>query len=146
MCSSLHPAKQDGNSVARTSRPNSGNKRILLIDGHAVFRECLAFKLERRAGCESIHAESLAKAAQILGELRNELDLLIVGVNLPDEDGTGLIENLREAEAAVPVLVLTSSRSRGRRARALRAGADEVLSAASSAEKILEVVRRLVGG
>jgi DNA-binding NarL/FixJ family response regulator len=121
-------------------------KRILLIEGHVIFRESLALLLERRAGSESIHAGSLAKAVQALGGLRGELDLLIVDLDLPDGDGISLIEDLREAEVAVPVLALTNPRSLERRARALWAGADEVLSTASSSEKIVEVVRRLVGG
>jgi DNA-binding NarL/FixJ family response regulator len=44
------------------------------------------------------------------------------------------------------VLALTNARNLEQRARALRAGADEVLSTASSVDKIVGVVQRLVGG
>jgi DNA-binding NarL/FixJ family response regulator len=57
-----------------------------------------------------------------------------------------LIDNLHEIEPDVPVLALTNARNLQQRARALQAGADEVLSTASSVDKIVGVVQRLVGG
>ena len=67
---------------------------------------------------------------------------VIVDFDLPDEDGIELLEQLR----GLPVLALTTGRSLQRRARALEAGADEVLPVAQPAEKIVDAVRRLVGG
>ena len=53
-----------------------------------------------------------------------------------------LLEQLR----GLPMLALTTGRNLERRARALEVGADEVLSKAESAERIADVVRRLVDG
>ena len=57
-----------------------------------------------------------------------------------------MIDYLREAEPDVPVLALTNARNLEQRAWVLRMGAAEVLSTASSIEKIVAVVQRLVGG
>jgi DNA-binding response OmpR family regulator len=66
----------------------------------------------------------------------------IVDLDLPDEDGIDLLEQLR----GLPMLALTNGRSLERHARALEAGADEVLSKAESAERIADVVGRLIDG
>ena len=57
-----------------------------------------------------------------------------------------MIDYLREAEPDVPVLALTNARNLEQRTWALRMGAAEVLNTASSIEKIVGVVQRLVGG
>jgi DNA-binding NarL/FixJ family response regulator len=57
-----------------------------------------------------------------------------------------LIENLREAAPDVPVLALTSARSLEQRARALRAGANEVITMDSSSDQIIDAAKRLLSG
>ena len=102
--------------------------------------------LEEHTDLENtVQAESLAEARGIWGHLPSEVDLAIVEFDLPNGEGISLIENLREVEPEIPVLALIASRDLERHARALRAGADEVLSTASSGEKIVGVVQRLVG-
>jgi two-component system response regulator PhoP len=98
-------------------------KRALLVGDRNLFREVLAVMLE----------------------LSGEIDLVIVDLDLPNDDGISLIENIREAETDVPVLTLTTGRSLECRALAVRAGASEVLSTSSSSEKIVGTVNRLVG-
>ena len=98
-----------------------------------------------RRGRSPRHASSgdtIAEAAAAVQ--RGEVDLAIVEFDLPNGEGISLIENLREVEPEIPVLALIASRDLERHARALRAGADEVLSTASSGEKIVGVVQRLV--
>ena len=121
-------------------------KRALLVDDHRLFRECLAVMLEEHTDLENtVQAGSLAEARGIWGHLPSEVDLAIVAFDLPNGEGINLIENLREVDPEIPVLALIASRDLERHARALRAGAVEVLSTASSGEKIVGVVQRLVG-
>ena len=102
--------------------------------------------LEEHTDLENtVQAGSLAEARQIWGHLPSEVNLAIVDLDLPNGEGPNLIENLREVAPEIPVLALTASRDMERRARALRAGVDEVLSTASSSEEIVGVVQRLVG-
>lgn len=121
-------------------------KRALLVEDHAVFRAALAAVLEEHTNLEkTVQAGSLPEARRISGHLTGEVDLVIVDLDLPEGEGMSLIDNLREAEPDVPVLALTDARNLEKRARALRKGADEVLSTGSSIEKIVGVVQRLVG-
>jgi DNA-binding NarL/FixJ family response regulator len=138
--------------IARRTKPSADGrgtavKRALLVEDHAVFREALAAMLEEHTDLEkTVHARSLPEARRIWGQTTGEVDLVIVDLDLPSGEGISLIDNLREIEPDVPVLALTNARNLEQRAYALRAGADEVLSTASSVDKIVGVVQRLVGG
>jgi len=57
-----------------------------------------------------------------------------------------LIKELRAAQPDLPVLAFTVGRSVEVRARALQAGANQVLSTATSGEKIIRAAEVLVGG
>jgi len=121
--------------------------RALLVEDHLLFREVLAIVLEEETDLKgNAQAGSLAEARRVLGCLSGEIDIVIVDLDLLDGDGISLIENIRETETDVPVLALVTGRSLERRALALRAGASEVLSTASSGEKFVGAVKQLVAG
>jgi DNA-binding NarL/FixJ family response regulator len=122
-------------------------KRALLVEDHAVFRETLAAILQEHTDLKkTIQARSFPEVRQISGHLSGEVDLIVVDLDLPNDEGISLIDYLHEAEPDVPVLALTNARNLEQRAWALRTRATEVLSTASSMEKIVRVVQRLVGG
>jgi DNA-binding NarL/FixJ family response regulator len=120
-------------------------KRVLLIEDHALFRESLALLLEWRLGLESIEAGSLAEGRRVLSAVKDMADLAIIDLDLPDGDGSELIEHLHETEPDVPILAFTANRSLVRRARALEAGADEVLAKMEPVEQIIGAAEQLVG-
>src|SRR3712207_101607 len=108
-------------------------KRVLIVDDHDLFRQVLALVLGQHTDLkESVQAESPAEARRVLGDLDGEIDLAIVDLDVPDGDGTELIKDLRDAKPEIPVLAFTVGRSFQLRAQALEAGADQVLSTATS--------------
>ncbi len=121
-------------------------RRVLLVDDHDLFRQVLALILQQHTDLkEDLQADSLAQAKKLLDDLDDhQVDLAVVDLDLPEGDPTALIEDLRELD--VPVLAFTSSSSLERTASALRAGASEVLTTASSGEEIVDTARRLVSG
>jgi two-component system uhpT operon response regulator UhpA len=122
-------------------------KRVLIVDDHDLFRQVLAVVLRQHTDLkESVQAESLAEARRILGDLGGKIDLAIVDLDMSDKNGTELIKELRDVEPDVPVLAFTVGRSLQLRARALQAGADQVLSTATPGEKIVRAAELLVGG
>jgi DNA-binding response OmpR family regulator len=127
--------KHNGRRVANVSW-------LLLVEDQTLFREGLALLFEWRTGLSSVQAGSLAEAQRILSDTKDGPACAIVDLDLPDEDGIDLLEQLR----GLPMLALTNGRSLERHARALEAGADEVLSKAESAERIADVVGRLIDG
>jgi DNA-binding NarL/FixJ family response regulator len=119
-------------------------KRVLLIEEHALFRQGLALLLNWELGLESIDAGSLAEGHRVLGAAKGMADLAIIELDLPDGDGSELIERLHQTEPDVPILVLTAERSLARHARALEVGAEEVLAKSAHLEQIIGAVQ-LVG-
>jgi DNA-binding NarL/FixJ family response regulator len=122
-------------------------KRVLIVDDHDLFRQVLAVVLKQYTDLrDSVQVESLAEARRVWGGLNGDIDLAIVDLDLPDGDGTELIKELRAAQPDLPVLAFTVVRSVEVRARALQAGANQVLSTATSGEKIIRAAELLVGG
>ncbi len=118
-------------------------KQALLIEDHAMFREGLALLLRWRTGLESVEAGSLEEGHRVLRDLRSTVDVALINLNLPDGDGSELIEQLHKTKPDVPVVALTADRSLAWQTRALEAGAEEVLAKATPAEQIIAAVERI---
>jgi DNA-binding NarL/FixJ family response regulator len=121
--------------------------QALVVEDLRLFREVLAVMLEEQTDLKkTIQTKSLAEARRVWERLCGDIDLAIVDLNLMNGEGISLIENLREAAPDVPVLALTSARSLEQRARALRAGANEVITMDSSSDQIIDAAKRLLSG
>ena len=126
-------------------------KQVLILEANAVFRECLAIVLEWSTELQALQAGSVEGARRALADPRNKVELAIVDIGSPNgtpSDGNPLelIEELRGSDPHLPVLALTADWSVERRARALRAGANQVFDSSGALEGIIDSVRRLVGG
>jgi DNA-binding NarL/FixJ family response regulator len=119
--------------------------QVLLIEDQALFRKALAILLNWRLGLKSIEAGSLAEGHRVLGAAKGMADLAIIELDLPDGDGRELIERLHQTEPDVPILAFTADRSLVRHARALEAGANEVLAKRAPVEQIIGAAEQLVG-
>jgi DNA-binding NarL/FixJ family response regulator len=118
-------------------------KRVLLVEDHNLFRQVLAVTLKYRTDFrENVQARSLAEAHQVLANRDDRVDLAIIDLDLPGWGTIELIQKLHELD--VPVLALTNVQSLDGRTRALQAGANEVLSMASSDTDIIGAVNRLI--
>lgn len=127
-------------------------KQVLILEANAVFRECLAIVLEWSTELQALQAGSVEGARRALADPRNKVELAIVDIGSPNgnpSDGNPLelIEELRGSDPHLPVLALTTADwSLERRARALRAGANQVFDSSGAIEEIIDSVRRLVSG
>jgi DNA-binding NarL/FixJ family response regulator len=121
-------------------------ERVLLIEGHGLFRQGLALLLKWQLDLESVEAGSLAEGRRALSDLNCTADLAIIALDLPDGDGSELFEELHETKPDVPILAFTAERNLTRQAQALEAGADEVLAKTTPVEQIVSTVRQIVRG
>ena len=121
-------------------------KRVLLVDKNNVYRQVLALVLKWNTELkESAEADSLTQACRLLGSSKSKPDLAIVNLDTAYAEGFELMKELRMSAPEVPVLAITLRRDVERRDRALRAGAEEVLTMAASPKKIVDAAKRLVG-
>jgi two-component system KDP operon response regulator KdpE len=103
-----------------TSRP----VRVLLIEDDDKIRRFLRMTLESE-GMTTFETES---GNEGLAEIaRQQPDLVILDLGLPDMDGVDLIRRLR-AWSAVPIVVLSARSAESQKVMALDSGADDYLT------------------
>jgi CheY-like chemotaxis protein len=104
--------------------------RVLVVEDDADSRELICALLEM-AGATVLCAESVAKAMD--GVYHSfDPDVVLTDFSMPDADGLDLIREFRKAPStravAVPILILSGHSESHWRARALAAGAADLLT------------------
>ena len=116
--------------------------RILLVDDHLDFRDLMVTLLESQPDLEVVaQAGSLAEARTEAATAK--FDVVVLDLGLPDGNGADLIGELREANPAGAVLIMSASLHPTNIERAMRAGAAEVLDKLSPPAEVIGTVRRL---
>ncbi len=118
-------------------------KRVLLVEDHRSFSDSLEEVLNREPDLSVVGKTVSAAECRRFISKGEGYDLAIVDLFLPDSSGVELVGELRENCPQAPVLVLTISLDPEDRQKALRAGADGVVSKSASLEEILATIHRL---
>jgi CheY-like chemotaxis protein len=123
-------------------------KRILLVEDNARFREDFARAVERALSAAPldvtfVEAGSLAEARARLRE--GGLDAALIDVRLPDGDGLDLVGEINDGGVGnrIPTLVLTAYLDHTVAARAMDAGAQGALSKVVSVPETVKAIMRL---
>ncbi len=120
-------------------------RRVLLADDHAMFREGLRHVLERSGEFEVV--DEAGSAAETLATVRRQpVDVLVLDLSMPGRSGTDLIRQLKAAQPALPILVLSMHPEDQYAVRALAAGASAYLTKYTRAEELLHALRRVAAG
>lgn len=121
--------------------------RLLLIDDHAVFRQPLAFMLDREPDLTVVaQAGSLAEARAVLVTAAPCVDVALVDLRLPDGLGVESVRDIRASNPEAHSLVLTADPNRLHHARALEAGASGVINKTAQLAEIIDAIRRVHDG
>lgn len=99
--------------------------RILLVEDNLVLAEGIQTALVRE-GYAVDHAVSSAQAQHMLSA--ESVDVMILDLGLPDEDGLHLLQRIRRAGDQLPVLILTARDSLDDKVRGLDLGGDDYLT------------------
>ena len=119
-------------------------KMVLTVDDSASIRQMVAFTL-KSAGYDVIEAaDGNAGLAQAKS---NNVQLVLTDQNLPGMDGLTLIKSLRALPnfKTTPILMLTTESSDAMKAQGRAAGATGWLVKPFDPQKLLEVVRKVIG-
>ncbi len=98
--------------------------RIFLLEDDETLSQGIALALEGQQ-ISVTRRGTLAQARELL--LREEFDLLILDINLPDGSGLSLLRRLRQG-SAVPVILLTANDLELDEVTGLEAGADDYIT------------------
>ncbi len=118
---------------------------MLVVDDDPDVRALVTTLLDR-AGYLVAEAGDGRAALKALYEQRP--DLVVLDVNMPDLDGWGTLERIREL-SDVPVIMLSARSEELEKVRALRAGADDYVTKPFGRQELLarvETVLRRAGG
>lgn len=119
-------------------------KVVLTVDDSASIRQMVGFTL-KSAGYEVVEAvdgeDGLNKAKT------KTADLVLTDQNMPKMDGLTLIKNLRGMPQyrSTPILVLTTESSDAMKAAGKAAGATGWLVKPFDPQKLLDVVKKVIG-
>ncbi len=113
--------------------------RILLVDDEMNLRRVLGLVL-REDGHEVTEATGAGEARHALGTAA--FDLVLTDHKMRDGDALAVLEAARDADAAIPVIVLTAHASVDLAVESMRAGAFDFLTKPFVPEQALAAVRR----
>jgi two-component system chemotaxis response regulator CheY len=119
-------------------------KTILAVDDSASIRQMVAFTL-KSAGYEVVEAvdgmDGLEKAKS------KSFNLILTDQNMPRMDGLTLVKSLRGLAqySTTPILMLTTESSDAMKAQGKTAGATGWLVKPFDPQKLIEVVKKVIG-
>jgi DNA-binding response OmpR family regulator len=98
--------------------------KILVVDDHVLVREALRGVLKELKGPAAVilEASDSRQAKRQIGQ-NPDLDLILLDLGLPDQDGFEILAELAEQCTTIGVVVLSASNDRERVAKALDLGA-----------------------
>jgi DNA-binding NarL/FixJ family response regulator len=121
------------------------NIRVFLVDDHPLVRQALKHAMRHERDME-VCGEAEDKDEALKGIASVEPDLAIVDLRLRNSDGLELVRDLRDRHPKVLSLVLSMQDESITAERAVRAGARGYISKQESPGKIIQAVRKVLGG
>lgn len=119
-----HPDSREHDAAAAqisTSTSHPMGKRILLVDDHRLFQQGLRLVLERQPGL-IVAAEAQTGAGALALVEREEFDIILMDVNLPDNNGIEISRRILEMRRDARIIILSTDADPSRVDDALLAG------------------------
>ena len=136
-------AKQQEINEEITGGPKS--IRVFLVDDHPIVRQALKLAMRHEQDLE-VCGEADDRVEALKGIADAAPDLAIVDLRLRDSDGLDLVRDIRDQYPNVLSLVLSMQDESMTAERAVRAGARGYISKREAPGKIIEAVRKVLGG
>jgi DNA-binding response OmpR family regulator len=105
--------------------PSEAKPLILVVEDDVELSSLLAEQLE----LAGMNAQVYNKAAPVLSYLgKNFANLMLLDVNLPDQNGFNLLEEMKKHGITVPTIFLTGAASEVNRVKGLELGGDDYIT------------------
>ena len=128
-------------SAASTQTAPRARRRVLVVDDEENVVHLVASAL-RFDGYEAVTADNGHSALAAVAEY--DPDLVVLDVMMPGLDGHAVLQHLRAAGSAVPVIFLTARDGAADRVAGLRSGADDYVVKPFSVEELLARVNAVL--
>ncbi len=120
------------------------SERVLVVDDHPIVVDGLVTGLRARGVDVVGTAASLAEAEAVLN--REEIDVVLLDLRLPDGSGTALLRFVRTLERPPAVVILSSFRSPEYLDVTMRLGARGYLLKTAPIEQVVTAIHRVASG
>jgi DNA-binding response OmpR family regulator len=117
------------------------NTHILAVDDDPAVRQMIVDYL----GDNDIRVTAVASARLMADVMaRDTVDLLVLDLRMPGEDGLEVARRLRAESAGLPIIILTGVKDEADRVMGLELGADDYLTKPFSPRELLARIRALL--
>lgn len=133
------------NASSKSSEAQTQPIRVLIADDHAMILEGLGAMISRQPDMRVVaEAANGREAVELWKKYRPDVTLL--DLRMPELDGVGAINALRNLDAGARIVVLTTYDTDEHIYRAIKAGAKAYLLKDARREELLECIRRVHAG
>lgn len=119
-------------------------KKILVVDDSAAIRQSVTFVLQQE-GFETVEASDGADGLEKIKS--SSVDMVISDVNMPNMDGITMVSRIRQLDnfKFIPIIILTTESQSTKMEEGKAAGATGWIVKPFTSEKLLAVVKKLLG-
>ncbi len=126
--------------------PIAEGARVLLVEDNRV-NQIVGLRMLERFGCRTTLANNGQEALSLIA--RQEFDVVLMDVQMPEMDGLTATRHIREAERAtgrhLPIVAMTARAMRGDRETCLSAGMDAYIAKPIDRKELETALRRFTG-
>lgn len=117
--------------------------RLMLVDDHPIVRRGVRDILEEAFPASSI--EEVGSGGEAISKIRSHRwDLVILDLTLPDGSGLDVLEQVRDLQSQLPVLILSMHAADQFARRAMAAGAAGYLTKDTADTELVTTVTRII--
>ncbi len=114
--------------------------RMLVVDDEPGMLDLFRDLVAKAVNCQPVFASTLSDAKAVMAQ--QGIDLLVADVNLPDGDGTSLLEELNRRHPMAAAVMMSGDPSVDCTINAMRGGAMDFLPKPFSPDQIAERIRK----
>lgn len=118
--------------------------RVLLADDHTAIRLGIRTALETRYEAEFTEAKDARSALE--HARAQQFDLILLDITMPGRSGLDILPDLKTAQSATPILVVSMHAEEQFALRVLQAGAAGFINKSALADELLSAVARVLEG
>ena len=120
--------------------------KVLIVDDHALIREALHAVLKQLKREAVIFEASNSRQAMHIVEEHPDISLILLDINLPDRDGFSVLRELRDRDATIAIIILSSSDDQDTVKRAFELGALGFIPKTTEREIMLNAIKLVFSG
>jgi DNA-binding NarL/FixJ family response regulator len=119
---------------------------IIVADDHPLFRDALRQAIDTLGGTYEVQMAGDFEAVEKLVDEIEQIELVLLDLNMPGNNGLSGLLRLRTAQPGIPVVIVSASQEPGIVRRSLEMGASGYIPKSSTAEQIRSAIGAVLDG